>query len=165
MELYIYNARQCNPKACTGAKLGRLGLAKVVYSPRQLPRSSLVLSPLATQVLSRRDSGFTVLAALDCSWEEAERLIPRLRNLNERILPVLVAANPVNYGRPTKLSTLEALAGALCILGRADMAWRIARSVKWGCEFLRLNENLLKDYAECTGPEEVLQVQREYFGL
>lgn len=165
MNLYVYNARQCNPKVCTGAKLGRLGLAKMVYSPLGIPKNSIVLSPFAEKVLSKKDSGFEKLTALDCSWEKAHEVIPALKNPHKRILPVLVAANPVNYGKPTKLTTVEALAAALFILGCSDQSRKVLDKFKWGPGFLKLNENLLNDYANCKDPEEILKVQKEYFNL
>ncbi|MFQ5801244.1 MAG: DUF367 family protein [Candidatus Hydrothermarchaeales archaeon] len=165
MNLYIYNAKQCNPKVCTGAKLGRLGLAKMVYSPLGIPKNSIVLSPFAEKVLSKKDSSFDKLTALDCSWEKASVVIPAIKNPHERILPVLVAANPVNYGKPTKLTTVEALAAALFILGHNKQSEELLGKFKWGLQFLKLNENLLNDYANCKDPVEILKVQREYFDL
>ncbi len=165
MNLYIYTAKQCNPKVCTGAKLGRMGLAKLFSNPKKIPGDSLVLSPFAQRVLSREDMAFESLTALDCSWEKAKEALSTIRTRRDRILPLLVAANPVNYGKPTKLSTVEALAGALYILGHPDQSAAILEKFKWGPGFLKLNENLLNDYSKCRTSEEVLKVQSEYFDI
>ncbi|HDH28376.1 MAG TPA: DUF367 domain-containing protein, partial [Euryarchaeota archaeon] len=82
-----------------------------------------------------------------------------------RILPVLIAANPVNYGKPTKLTTAEAIAAALYILGSREQSTDVLGKFKWGRQFTLLNENLLNDYSECQSSDEVLAVQKEYFDL
>ncbi len=83
----------------------------------------------------------------------------------ERILPALIAANPVNYGKPTKLTTAEALAAALYILGHRDQSREVLGKFKWGPHFTALNENLLNDYSKSQSSDEVIAVQKEYFDL
>jgi pre-rRNA-processing protein TSR3 len=79
-----------------------------------------------------------------------------------RSLPYLVAANPTHYGRPTILSTAEALSAALFILGERDRAKELLALFKWGPTFLELNRELLEVYARARDSAEVISLQREF---
>ena len=79
-----------------------------------------------------------------------------------RCLPYLVAANPVNYGVPTKLSTVEALASALYIAGHRDEAKRLLSIFKWGPNFVELNLELLESYAHARDSAEVVELQERF---
>jgi len=158
----VYHASQCAPRKCTALKLARFGLVKLVRSFRAIPKHGTLLNPFSSTPLSRRDASSKVLIALDCSWEHAEEVFRRCR-LKGRRLPLLVPGNPVNYGKPAKLSTVEALAGALHILGMPGEASRLLSKFSWGESFLTLNRELLRDYMRAETPEQVLEVEREYF--
>lgn len=164
MRLLVYHAKQCSPKKCTALKLSRFSMLKLVRSMRAIPRSAIVLNPFAPRLLSPQDSTGT-LVALDCSWERAEEVFRRYRGrARQRSLPLLVAANPVNYGKIAKLSTVEALAAALCILGEGEQAEELLSKFSWGHSFLELNRSLLEEYASARSIDSLLRVQREYFG-
>ena len=60
-----------------------------------------------------------------------------------------------------KLSTAEALAAALYILGLTDAAEDVLSVFKWGHSFITLNREWLDAYAECSTSSEVVQVQAE----
>jgi len=79
-----------------------------------------------------------------------------------RCLPYLIAANPVNYGKPTKLSTVEALAAALYIAGFKRKAEKLLSIFKWGPQFIRLNQKFLDSYAEARDSNEVVELQKKF---
>jgi len=150
-----------DPKKCTARKLARFELATLHRSAADTP-FGVVLDPHAEQTLSPADRREAeALVALDCSWETAEREAFALDGPH-RALPFLVAANPVNFGTPFQLTTVEAFAGALCILGEREHAERLLGKFRWGHTFLELNDEPLRRYAACADSSEVVAVQADY---
>jgi pre-rRNA-processing protein TSR3 len=164
MRIVVYDAGQCDPRRCTARRLGRFGKVELVHSLRELPRGAVLLDPRAERALSREDGEAAErrgLVALDCSWKRLGELsFPR--GLIPRALPYLVAANPTHYGRPTTLSTAEALSAALFILGHREEAREMLRPFKWGPSFLELNLRRLEEYAGAADSGEVLRIQRRF---
>jgi pre-rRNA-processing protein TSR3 len=166
IELIIFHAEQDDPKRCTGRKLSRMGLAKIVKRLGQLPRRAVILNPMAEKAFSAEDAGACQkngIAVLDCSWEKSEELLFKMRNKEKsRALPFLVAANPTKFGKPFELSTVEALAAALYIIGRREEAEEVVGKFKWGPHFLEMNREPLDAYAEAKNSKEVVKVQGEF---
>lgn len=138
--------------------------AKIIRNMRHIPRGSVVLNPISEVAFSSADKENVLksgLVALDCSWKQAERIFEASRAGTQRSLPYLLAANPINTYKPVKLSTAEALAAALYILGMFDEAENILSVFKWGPSFIILNREWLDAYAECKTSAEVVQVQSE----
>ena len=162
VRLTIYHAKQCDPKRCTGLKLKRHGLARVVTSIRFLPRRAIVLNPFGVIAFSPADRQRIQdfgLAALDCSWEHAQKVLSTHVKGTSRCLPILIAGNPTNYAKATKLSTVEALAGALYIAGFREEAERVLSMFTWGHTFLELNADLLGAYAGAKDSAEIVKMQ------
>ena len=163
LRLTIYHAKQCDPKRCTGLRLKRRGFARVVTKARFLPRRAVVLNPFSEIAFSPadrkriKDCG---LSALDCSWEHAEKVLLKQVKGTSRCLPILIAGNPVNYGKATKLTTAEALAGALYIAGFKQEALKMLSIFTWGHTFLELNKALLENYSSAQDSTEILEMQR-----
>ena len=162
VRLTIYHAKQCDPKRCTGLKLKRHGLARVVTSIRFLPRRAVVLNPFGEIAFSPADRQRIQdfgLAALDCSWEHAQKVLSAHVKGTSRCLPILIAGNPTNYAKATKLSTVEALAGALYIAGFREEAEKLLSIFTWGHTFLELNADLLEAYAGAKDSAEIVKMQ------
>ena len=160
----IYHAGQCDPKKCTGTRLGRMKKAVIVKTMNRIPRGATVLNPVSEIAFSAADRESVLrsgLIALDCSWKRAEGLFRSSRYGNQRSLPYLLAANPINTYKPVKLSTAEAVAAALYILGMEDAAEEVMSVFKWGHSFLTLNKAWLDEYASCSSSAEVVSIQTE----
>lgn len=160
----IYHAGQCAPKRCTGLKLKRHGVARIVTKTRFLPRRAIMLNPFSEIAFSPADR-YRVerfgLVALDCSWEHAQKVLAKQVKGTSRCLPILIAGNPVNFGKATKLTTVEALAAALYIVGFRQEAADLLSIFKWGHTFIELNDTLLESYAAAQDSMEIIKIQTE----
>ncbi|KAF8373013.1 hypothetical protein PRIPAC_79442 [Pristionchus pacificus] len=160
----MYDFNQCDPKRCSGRRLARFGMLSEVKLGARFP--GLVLSPTGVATLSPRDTPFVEangLGVVDCSWKEVERTpLHKVRAPEHRLLPYLVAANSVNYGRPCHLNCAEALAAGLYILGWPEAAEKLMSRFTWGPHFIELNRELLDAYAKCGSADEVIATQKEY---
>ncbi|PWR72290.1 DUF367 family protein [Methanospirillum lacunae] len=161
--LLAYRDNTCDPKKCTMKKLERAGMVKIFSRLTHVPRSSLILDPTAEQALSPADKERTrTITALDCSWAVLDTSIVRNWRFR-RALPFLLAANPVNFGKPFKLTSIEAMAAGLCILGEEEQAREILGKVSWGIRFIELNQEPLDAYAQAIDSTDVIKIQGEFF--
>lgn len=162
--LAMWDFNHCDPRRCTGRKLSRLGLLRSVRPATSIP--GVVLSPQGSCAVSRADAPLIASAGLgvvDCSWARLDEVpFARLRSGADRLLPFLIAANPVNYGKPLRLSCAEALAAALFIAGFEEEARYVLGKFVWGHGFFTLNDGLLDEYAKCDTGAEVVKVQNDY---
>uniref|UniRef100_A0A7C9AN24 18S rRNA aminocarboxypropyltransferase n=1 Tax=Opuntia streptacantha TaxID=393608 RepID=A0A7C9AN24_OPUST len=164
IQLAMWDFGQCDAKRCTGRKLARFNLLKELRMTAGF--GGIVLSPVGTDCVSREDYPLIKqrgLAVVDCSWARLGDVpFVKLRCSAPRLLPWLVAANPVNYGRPCELSCVEALSAALLICGEEETANLLLGKFKWGHAFLSLNKELLKAYSQCKDSAEIISVQNSW---
>ena len=140
-KLFCLHYNQCDPKKCTSFKLNKYSLLKIIKSIRGNLRKSIVLTPFAVQEITIDDRGKLSrygLIVIDCSWKKIMNL--KMDNFEyPRKLPPLIAANPTNYGKWEKLSSVEALAAALFITNYSNQADMILSKFSWGTQFKKLN--------------------------
>jgi pre-rRNA-processing protein TSR3 len=163
IKLFAFDARECDPKKCTSRKLARFRLLRLLPSTKSIPSGSILLTPETDKAFSMEDKKKALtrgIVVLDVSWRAA--IFPKIPGITERALPFLVAANPVNYGKPFKLSSVEALAAALYILGEKEQAEHILSKFSWGVQFSKLNKEPLEDYAKAKTSKEVVEAQKQF---
>lgn len=164
IRLGMWDFAQCDPKRCSGRRLVRLGTIKELRLNTRFP--GIILTPSATRVLSPADTEIMRtggLAVVDCSWAQLDKVpFHRLTRGGERLLPHLIAANSVNYGRPYKLNCAEALAAGLFICGFSLDARIVMSKFNYGSEFMRLNAEILKRVSQCIDGPSVLRCQEQY---
>ncbi len=168
--LHVIHLDQDDPRKCTARKLQKNGLVSLHDSPNGAPRRGYLLDPRSNTILAPEDGGLISLGGsivvLDCSWkliEESLDLIAGKTRLEGRILPFLLAANPVSWGKIGRLSSAEALGASLAILGHWEQAEAIARTFPFGNQFLDLNREPLEAYSTARSRDEIVEIQREFF--
>jgi pre-rRNA-processing protein TSR3 len=162
VRITIYHAAQDDPKKNTALRLNRRGFARIVTKIRFLPKRSIVLNPFSEIALSPADRERIDqfgLVALDCSWEHAQKVMGEHVRGTSRCLPILIAGNPVNFGKLTKLTTAEAIAAALYIAGFKKEAEDILSIFTWGHTFLELNKMLLDNYVTAKDSADIVEMQ------
>ena len=162
IRILVHDRCQCDPKKCTAKRMLKFGIAKEV-SVSKIPKGSVILSPFAEQALSPADRAHASkgLVVMDLTWTNIDEF-PRPKGMNERALPYLIASNPVNWGRPMELNSAEAVVASLIILNEKEHALDIAKRFGWGEEFMRLNGEMLDDYAAAGDSAGVVRIQNEY---
>jgi pre-rRNA-processing protein TSR3 len=166
MKLIVYHANEDDPKKCSAKKLYKFGFVELETKIRKTPKDAILLNPFAEKSLSKEDFSIVEkngLLAVDCSWKNAESSFDFLdKRCISRALPFLLAANPVNYGKPFKLTTLEAFAAALYIFDEIQEAEKILKLYKWGPHFLELNKEPLDDYRKAENSQEIIKAMKNY---
>jgi len=154
-----------DPKKCTARKLVRMRLVRRVENARKIPSGAIILNPFSERAISKSDRARAErsgLVVLDCSWKRLEEFPQIRKDLRHRALPYMLAANPVNFGHPCTLSSAEALAAALWILGEKEHAELVMSKFGWGGSFIALNREPLDDYASAADSSAVVELQKEY---
>ncbi|KAJ5611741.1 Ribosome biogenesis protein TSR3 [Penicillium herquei] len=154
----------CDPKRCSGKRLMKLGLMRDLHIGQRFP--GVIVSPNAKKVISPADKELMEqhgAAVVECSWVRVHE-VPwsRIGGKCERLLPYLIAANTVNYGKPWRLNCVEALAACFCICGHQEWAEEILKNFSYGQAFLDINSELLKRYAACSTEADVKRTEEEW---
>lgn len=163
MDVKLVHYDQCDPKKCSGTRLLKFNKVKQI-KPGQIGRG-IILSPFTDKALSPEDKELAETAgivAIDGSWNQIDSIRYAFDRGSPRALPFLVAANPVNYGRPTKLNCAEAIAAALWILGNRKYARSVLDTFKWGPTFIDINYERLEAYRQCKSSSEIIEIQSEF---
>jgi len=166
LRIIVYVMEQDDPRKCTSAKLAKMNMARRIRFRSMIPGRAVVLNPSAPTVLlpsNRKDIMDGGVVAIDCSWNKANRVFDkRFPGLNRR-LPLLLAGNPVSYGKIGRLSSAEALAASLLITHFVKEGRKIMEIFKWGHTFLTLNHDPLEEYGDAKDLNEILEIERSYF--
>jgi len=157
----MWDFDHCDPKRCSGKKLSRLGLIEDLKVGQRF--RGIVVTPKGTLPVSPSDRALVDgngVAVVECSWARLEDVpFAKIRSPNERLLPYLIATNPVNYGKPWKLNCVEALAAAFYIVGHDQYASKLLEKFSWGHSFWKMNGDLIKRYQTCDTAEGVTRMQ------
>ncbi|AMD20156.1 HCR006Wp [Eremothecium sinecaudum] len=163
-KLAMWDFDHCDPKRCSGKKLERLGLIKSLRVGQKF--QGIVVSPNGKTVVCPDDKTIVEengASVVECSWARLDEVpFSKIGGKHERLLPYLVAANQVNYGRPWRLNCVEALAACFAIVGRMDWATELLSNFSWGLGFLELNKELLEVYQQCTDHKSVKAAEESW---
>ncbi|KZT36212.1 DUF367-domain-containing protein [Sistotremastrum suecicum HHB10207 ss-3] len=163
MPVAMWDFDHCDPKRCSGKKLARFGLIQDLRVGQRF--RGVVVTPQGTQPVSPSDRPVIEefgVAVVECSWARLEEVpFSKLRSPHDRLLPYLVATNPVNYGKPWKLNCVEALAAAFYITGFDSYAEALLNKFSWGHSFWTVNKAFILQYRTCDTADDVTKMQQK----
>jgi pre-rRNA-processing protein TSR3 len=160
VKLQVLMFYQDDPKKCTAAKMVKFGLAQNI---KKIGSKGLVLDPFSEKTLLPKDKSIVrTVIGIDCSWNLVDQAFSKKFAGIKRKLPPLLAGNPVNYSKLNKLTTAEALAASLFILGSKEQALELLDKFKWGHTFYELNLNLLEEYSKLENESQIELILKDY---
>jgi pre-rRNA-processing protein TSR3 len=163
MNILVIDYGQDDPAKCTAKKMVQMDLARRVSPKYHASDQVIVMNPYSHRVLSPIDEGTKAILVIDCSWKLARDIFFKKLGGKHRRLPALLAGNPTNYAKLLMLSSLEAVAAALYILGEEKDAERYLTLYKWGQTFRTLNAEPLASYRDAGSEREILALERQFF--
>ncbi|WVQ64911.1 uncharacterized protein L199_003080 [Kwoniella botswanensis] len=156
----MWDFDHCDPRRCSGKKLARHGLINAMRVGQRF--RGIVLTPKGKKPISPSDDEIVQmsgLAVVECSWARLDEVpFNKIKSPYERLLPFLIASNPVNYGKPWRLNCVEALAAGFYITGHDDWAEILLSKFSWGHSFYKLNGHLIERYRTCHTSEEIQEM-------
>ena len=135
---------QDDPEKNTAVISSRRGDIILHKKINTLPKKGIILNRCvvrfsALKIITYFNEQNGSLVGLDCSWKQIEpsvEQVMRRTRLKPRMLPLFLAANPVNWGKPGKLTTIEALAAATYLVGNKEQVSKLLSGFRWGERFL-----------------------------
>ena len=168
--LHIIHLNQDDPKKCTAKKMEKYENAIVHNRISKSPKRGFLLNPRSNNLLGPDDKRMidlgASLVALDCSWKQIDASLNSIEmntKLVSKSLPLVLAANEISWGKPGRLSTVEAFAISLWILGKERQAKKILQPFRFGQQFLELNKEPLVAYSSAKSNEELEKLQWDFF--
>ncbi|KXJ85074.1 hypothetical protein Micbo1qcDRAFT_154471 [Microdochium bolleyi] len=159
-----WDLNHCDPKRCSGKKLIRLGLMRDLHVGQR--HNGVIITPNGKHTISPADRELMEqygAAVVECSWARTGEIQwSKVGGKCERLLPYLVAANSVNYGKPYRLNCVEALAASFYICGHPEWAEEVLAPFNYGESFLAINAKVLKKYAACADEEAIKKCEKEW---
>ena len=164
--IYVVYYGEDDPRKNTSLKMIKKGFA-LKTSYRRLYGKPLILNPYSNTYLGPWHRSLIDrygLVVVDASWKKLtpEKLY-RVHGVHVK-LPPLLPGNPINYGKPCILSSIEAVAATLYITGYIDVYEKLLGLYKWMKTFHTLNQELLKDYSIVENNEQLLETIKDYWG-
>ena len=136
---------------------------KIADDVRKTSIRNLVLDPFSDKTLLPKDKAIIKsIVGIDCSWNLADQAFSKNFPGIKRKLPPLLAGNPVNYSKLDKLTTAEAMAASLYILGFKEESLDLLNKFKWGHTFYELNQNLLEEYSKLEFEDDLENILKDY---
>ena len=168
--LHVIHLDQDDPRKCSSRKMHKFDLCELHNNLHRAPKRGILLDPLAGRLIGPDERKIVekggALVGLDCSWKQIEYSINHLNKktkLENRTLPIILAANPVSWGKPGRLSNAEAFAVALILLGRRKQAEKIMKPFKYSEQFFILNKEPLEAYEFAESNKDLANIQWEFF--
>ncbi|MET1159679.1 MAG: DUF367 family protein [Thermoprotei archaeon] len=164
--IYVIYYREDDPRKNTSIKMVRYGYAILVHAKR-IRGNPVVLNPYSKNYLGLWLKCYAEkygVVVVDASWKKLDQNKFRgIKGIHVK-LPPLLPGNPINYGKPCILSSIEAVAAALYILGFKNYYEKLLGLYKWMKTFNDLNKDMLEDYSRAKTVDELQQVITDYWG-